>query len=101
MIKRHVISDDGRFPYHDTSAVINKETTTDRRARMDVDIRHETSEPGQKPCRKPQVPKPEPVRDAKPYDRMHARIGDQRLKLVAGRRITRPDALQIFAQEAP
>jgi hypothetical protein len=101
MVKRHVVSYDGRFTYHDTSAVINKETTANSRAWMDIDVGHQPAEPRNETRGKPQVSQPEPVGDPIPDDRMNAWICNERLERITRSGITRTHAMQILRQKPP
>ena len=90
MVERHVVADDRGLADHDARAMINEETAADRRAGMNVDIRHQPSKPRQEPPRKAQSAPPQQMREAVPDQGMHAGIGEQRLERVTRGRIARP-----------
>ena len=96
LIESDIIADLGCLADHDAHAVIDKETTTDLCARMNLDPGQPTAE------RRHQTPQPFPahppagMRDTVQPDGMQAWIASQHLKGIARRRITMEYALNVF-----
>ncbi len=98
LVQGHVITNLGGLANNDAHAVVDKETTADLGARMNLNPGQPTAEVRYQPRQPFPAHAPQGAGQAMDPDRMHARVAGQHFKGIARRRVTVENTLDIFSQ---
>ena len=97
VIERAVVPDLGGLADDHAHAVIDEETATDARSRMDLDAGQPARQMRIEPRQPLEAMGPQPVAEAVEQHRVHPRIGGEDLEAGAGRRIAVEYAADVFS----
>jgi hypothetical protein len=99
MVDVAIVADLGGFADDDSHAVVDDEAAAELRGGMNLDSRQPARDVRRESPKKIQVVGPQPVRQAVPHDRMHARVAKQYFNIRSGGGIPLSIAAQRLTQE--